>query len=422
MVTSIRLFTVFTLMLVALVCRGQQDMRGVAIEFRAGKATIDTTFRNNAQGVRQLRQLAADVARDSNYRLTSLTLGGYASPEGSYQLNKRLARQRCDALRALIDEQLSVPDSIVRYTMDSYIPWDQMEMMVRNSNIEDKDSIIAALRADSTMVRYGNSATIDGRAKAIERSRGTDAWHRLQRAIFPRMRLATAVFITRRITPAPEVGRLATRPAMSFDTLPEPEPVPEPEPILEPEPEPEPAPVVEPLDSDTLQNIFVKTNLVGWGLIMTNIAAEYQWNDRWSVTLPLYYSAWNYFKGTRKYRTFVVQPEIRYWFNEHVYAGVHLGLAYYNYAKDGEWRYQDHNGSTPALGGGIGGGWRTALSKDRHWWLELTAGIGVYRLHYDVFHNYHNGLVVDERRRTFFGVDNVAVTIAYRFDIKRNRR
>lgn len=109
-------------MLVALVCRGQQDMRGVAIEFRAGKATIDTTFRNNAQGVRQLRQLAANVARDSNYRLTSLTLGGYASPEGSYQLNKRLARQRCDALRALIDEQLSVPDSIVRYTMDSYIP------------------------------------------------------------------------------------------------------------------------------------------------------------------------------------------------------------------------------------------------------------------------------------------------------------
>ena len=188
------------MMLVALVCRGQQDMRGVAIEFRAGKATIDTTFRNNAQGVRQLRQLAANVARDSNYRLTSLTLGGYASPEGSYQLNKRLARQRCDALRALIDEQLSVPDSIVRYTMDSYIPWDQMEMMVRNSNIEDKDSIIAALRADSTMVRYGNSATIDGRAKAIERSRGTDAWHRLQRAIFPRMRLATAVFITRRIT------------------------------------------------------------------------------------------------------------------------------------------------------------------------------------------------------------------------------
>lgn len=155
---------------------------------------------------------------------------------------------------------------------------------------------------------------------------------------------------------------------------------------------------------------------------MTNIAAEYQWSDRWSVTLPLYYSAWNYFKSTRKYRTFVVQPEIRYWFNEHVYAGVHLGLAYYNYAKDGEWRYQDHNGSTPALGGGIGGGWRTALSKDRHWWLELTAGVGVYRLHYDVFHNYHNGLVVDERRRTFFGVDNVAVTIAYRFDIKRNRR
>ena len=308
----------------------------------------------------------------------------------------------------------------MHYTMDSYIPWDQMEMLVRNSNIEDKDSIIAALRTDSTLVRYGNGTTIDGRAKAIERSRGTDAWQRLQRTIFPRMRLATAVFVTRRITPAPEVGRFDTRRPLPLDTLPEPIP----EPVVEPEPEPvpEPVPVVEPLNPDTLQNIFVKTNLVGWGLIMTNIAAEYQWSDRWSVTLPLYYSAWNYFKSTRKYRTFVIQPEIRYWFNEHVYAGVHLGLAYYNYAKNGEWRYQDHNGKTPALGGGISGGWRTALSKDRHWWLELTAGVGVYRLHYDVFHNYHNGLVVDERHRTFFGVDNAAVTIAYRFDIKRNRR
>ncbi len=399
-------------------------MRGVAIEFRAGKATIDTTFRNNAQGVRQLRQLADEVARDTNYRLTSLTLGGYASPEGSYQLNKRLARQRCDAMRALIAERLTVPDSIVHYTMDSYIPWDQMEMMVRNSNIEEKDSIIAALRADSTLVQYGSGTTIDGRAKAIERSRGTDAWQRLQRAIFPRMRLATAVFTTRRITPAPEVGRFDTRRPMPLDTLPEPVPEPEPipEPIPEPEPEPEPIPVIEPANPDSLQNILVKTNLVGWGLIMTNIAAEYQWSDRWSVTLPLYYSAWNYFKSTRKYRTFVVQPEIRYWFNEHVYAGAHLSLAYYNYAKNGEWRYQDHNGKTPALGGGFSGGWRTALSKDRHWWLELTAGVGVYRLHYDVFHNYHNGLVVDERHRTFFGVDNVAVTIAYRFDIKHNRR
>lgn len=418
------MFTITTLMLAALVCYGQQSTRGVAIEFRAGKATIDTTFRNNAQGVRQLRQLADEVARDTNFMLTSLTLGGYASPEGSYQLNKRLSRQRCDALRALIAERLHVPDSIITYTMDSYIPWDQMEMLVRNSNIEDKDSIIAALRSDSTMVRYGNGTTIDGRAKAIERNRGTDAWQRLQRTIFPRMRVATAVFTTRRITPAPELGRFDTRRPTPLDTLPEPEPVPEPVPEPKPEfePEPRPEPVIVPERTDSLQNIFVKTNLVGWGLIMTNIAAEYQWGDHWSVSLPLYYSAWNYFKSTRKYRTFVVQPEIRYWFNEHVYAGAHLSLAYYNYAKNGEWRYQDHDGKTPALGGGISGGWRTALSKDRRWWVELTAGVGVYRLHYDIFRNYHNGPIVDERHRTFFGVDNVALTIAYRFDLKHNRR
>ncbi len=416
-------------MLSALLCRGQQTTRGVAIEFRAGKATIDTTFRNNAQGVRQLRQLADEVARDTNFMLTSLTLGGYASPEGSYQQNKRLAHQRCDALRKLISERLNVPDSIVHYTMDSYIPWNQMEMLVRNSNIEDKEGIIAALRSDSTLVQYGVGTTIDSRAKAIERNRGTATWQRLQNTIFPKMRLATAMFETIRVTPEPEPEpEPIPEPVPEPEPEPEPEPIPDPEPLPEPEPEPvpepEPEPIIipEPVPTDSLQNIYVKTNLVGWGLIMTNIAGEYQWSDHWSVSLPIYYSAWNYFKGTRKYRTFAVQPEIRYWFNEHVYVGAHLGLAYYNYAKDGDWRYQDHNGSTPALGGGLSGGWRTAISKNRRWWVELTAGVGVYKLHYDIFHNYHNGPLVDERHRTFFGVDNVALTIAYRFDLNHNRR
>lgn len=421
MVVTSRLFTITTLMLAALMCHGQQTTRGVAIEFRAGKATIDTTFRNNAQGVRQLRQLADEVARD-NYTVTSLTLGGYASPEGSYQLNTRLSRQRCQALRTLIANYLSIPDSVITYDTGSYIPWDYMELFVRNSNIENKDSIIAALRSDSTMVNYGGGRTIDGRAKAIERSRGTDTWQRLQRSIFPRLRVATATFRMQRMIGAPEPGMMPTRPPMTMDTIPESVPEPEPLPAREPKPVFEPAPMVAPAPVDSLQNLYVKTNLVGWGLIMTNIAVEYQWSDRWSVSLPVYYSAWNYFKGTRKYRTLTIQPEIRYWFNEHVYLGAHAGMAYYNYAKNGEWRYQDHDGKTPALGGGISGGWRTALSKDRHWWIELTAGVGVYRLHYDVFRNYHNGPIVDERHRTFFGVDNAAVTIAYRFDLNRNRR
>ena len=54
--------------------------------------------------------------------------------------------------------------------------------------------------------------------------------------------------------------------------------------------------------------------------------------------------------------------------------------------------------------------------------MELTAGAGYYRLKYDTFHNEANGEMVSTTSRTFFGVDNAAVTFIYRFDLKRKRR
>ena len=114
---------------------------------------------------------------------------------------------------------------------------------------------------------------------------------------------------------------------------------------------------------------------------------------------------------------------MRWWFAPKWFVGAHFGVAQYNYAlSSSEWRYQDHNGNTPALGGGLSFGWRTPLGKSKHWMMELTAGAGCYRLRYDTFHNEANGEMVSTTSRTFFGVDNAAVTFIYRFDLKRKRR
>ncbi|MBQ2858625.1 MAG: DUF3575 domain-containing protein, partial [Bacteroidaceae bacterium] len=136
----------------------------------------------------------------------------------------------------------------------------------------------------------------------------------------------------------------------------------------------------------------------------------------------IYYSAWDYFKSTLKFRTFNVQPEVRYWMdenNEGWFAGAHFGAAFYNYALGGDWRYQDHGRETPSWGGGISGGYRMPLSKNRRWKLEFTLGAGVYASHYDRFYNEPNGRLEGDYKKTFFGLDNVAVTIAYRFDLNK---
>jgi len=59
------------------------------------------------------------------------------------------------------------------------------------------------------------------------------------------------------------------------------------------------------------------------------------------------------------------------------------------------------------------------LSKNRRWKLEFTLGAGVYASHYDRFYNEPNGRLEGDYKKTFFGLDNVAVTIAYRFDLNK---
>lgn len=52
--------------------------------------------------------------------------------------------------------------------------------------------------------------------------------------------------------------------------------------------------------------LFVKTNPVGWGMLIGNVGVEYQFSQRLSVELWIYYSALNYFHRTTKFRTFTL--------------------------------------------------------------------------------------------------------------------
>ena len=173
------------------------------------------------------------------------------------------------------------------------------------------------------------------------------------------------------------------------------------------------------------RRILLKTNAVGWGMLISNIAVEVDLAKHWSFSLPVYYSALNYFTSNVKFRTTCLQPELRYWVSEENagwFGGVHFGLAWFNYAKGGDWRYQDHKRNTPVYGGGLSAGYRMPVSQNNRWWMEFSLGGGVYKLHYDVFHNEPNGQLVDTRKRTFYGIDQVAVSFAYRFDWKKGGR
>jgi hypothetical protein len=172
--------------------------------------------------------------------------------------------------------------------------------------------------------------------------------------------------------------------------------------------------------------MLIKTNAIGWGMAISNLALEVELAKHFSFNLPVYYSGVDYFKSNTKFRIFGIYPEFRYWFKERDgwFIGAHGGLAYYNLALGGDWRIQDTNGTTPALGGGLNVGYRMSLSKKHpRWKVEFTLGGGVYDVHYEKFVNEKDGPKAQGSvNKTAFALDNVGVSFSYSIDLKKRNK
>lgn len=168
---------------------------------------------------------------------------------------------------------------------------------------------------------------------------------------------------------------------------------------------------------------WLKTNLATYTVLVANIAVETRLSKNLTLSFPIYYGACDYFSSDTKFRVFGTQPELRWWLasgGEYgFFAGVHLSFGWYNFTtSSSKYRIQDHGLNTPALGCGINAGYRLPIlsSLSSRWGLEFSLGVGAIPAKYDRFVNIPNGRKVDTVSKTYWGIDNAAVTLTYRFN------
>lgn len=193
-------------------------------------------------------------------------------------------------------------------------------------------------------------------------------------------------------------------------------------PETEAEPEIKDKPARKSAPASTERKLTLKTNVIGWGLSVMNVAAELDIAENWSVSLPFYYSGTNYFSKTVKFRCAILQPEVRYHIPQinGLYAGAHLGVGWFNYALGGTYRIQDAGGKRPAWGGGLSVGYKMQFKKNPRWGMEFALGAGIYDAKYDKFYNEPNGpYAAKGLHKTFVGIDNASVSFTYSFDLKK---
>lgn len=374
---------------------------------------LDTTFINNTFRMSDIRQFLKQTHGDSLMTITGVDFRGTASPDGTYERNVWLSENRLRTFKAFVRKYIDIPDSLI-FSQSSAIPWDEFRQAVAESNVPQKAQVLDIIDGETRLVPLANGQHIDERLIKLRNLDKGRVWEYLKSPILRDLRYGHAVIYYTQRMPALKVengGKLALPETLALDVqMPQPLPLPEPE--------------------TWTSRLYLKTNLLGLAALSANLAVEYDFAPHWSLTLPVYYCAMDYFKSTIKFRNFTIQPEVRYWPNAHednhgFFVGAHFGMMYYNFAIDGSTRYQDYLGRTPALGGGIGLGFRKAIAKNKRWHIEYTAGAGAYKLDYSKFHNtpdVKEGYWYGREQKTFIGLDQVAITLTYNFPLAKRER
>lgn len=134
----------------------QFDISGRAyVNFKVNRTEIEPNYMRNPAELRKILETidAVRVNKDATVRRIQLT--GYASPEGPYNNNVRLARERTASLRDYVSRQYDFPASV--YATSS-VPedWAGLRDSVEVSVLPNRAAILAFIDDDSTPIEVKN--------------------------------------------------------------------------------------------------------------------------------------------------------------------------------------------------------------------------------------------------------------------------
>ena len=82
------------------------------LSFLVNKTDIRRDYRNNAVELSKVEETISVVRKDPNTTITHIDIHGYASPEGSFANNKRLAEGRAQAFKDYVQQLIDLPANI----------------------------------------------------------------------------------------------------------------------------------------------------------------------------------------------------------------------------------------------------------------------------------------------------------------------
>lgn len=125
-----------------------RDLQGRAyIDFPVNVTEIRPGYRKNAAELEKILATVNSIRQDKDVTITSLSIKGFASPEGSYEGNERLARERTLSLKSYVEKRHAFPEGTIHTAWEAE-DWEGLREYVAGSSLKNRDAILAIIDGD----------------------------------------------------------------------------------------------------------------------------------------------------------------------------------------------------------------------------------------------------------------------------------
>ncbi|GHT43943.1 hypothetical protein FACS189438_2090 [Bacteroidia bacterium] len=157
--------------------KSRSQSNNVFLDFPVGQTDINPSFGNNPRELGKIENILKEIQRDKNVQVRSVTITGFASPEGDVNLNNNLSQGRAQALRTLLSSRSGINPGLYRIGSGGE-DWEGVIKALQRSSIQPKQQIIS-------IIRYFNPTERKTRLKALN---GGQVWQRMLMELFPPLR------------------------------------------------------------------------------------------------------------------------------------------------------------------------------------------------------------------------------------------
>ncbi len=117
------------------------------INFPVNRTELYPEYMNNPAELRKIIATIDSVKNDRDLTVDSIFIKGYASPEGSYANNVRLAKGRTATLKDYVEDMYAFPKGLIRTSYEAE-DWEGLREWVEASTIANREGILSIIDSD----------------------------------------------------------------------------------------------------------------------------------------------------------------------------------------------------------------------------------------------------------------------------------